>query len=122
MGMLDLLETVGSERYPHLLAACRSGYERWLAWPEGDLEVLQIGRLLWKANYVARVSATRDGRHHAQRKVVPTHAWTCAMAPSSVSNRIVWMPKPAAARTLASTSSMNNACAGVTPSAARMWR
>ena len=23
-------------------------------WPEGKLEVLQIGRLLWKANYVAR--------------------------------------------------------------------
>jgi Ser/Thr protein kinase RdoA (MazF antagonist) len=54
MGMLDLLETVGPERYPDLLAACKSGYEKLLAWPEGDLEVLQIGRLLWKANYVAR--------------------------------------------------------------------
>ena len=54
MGMLDLLETVGPERYPHLLAACKSGYETLLAWPDGDLEVLQIGRLLWMANYVAR--------------------------------------------------------------------
>ena len=54
MGLLDLLETVGPERYPHLLAGCRGGYERVLAWPEGDLEVLQIGRLLWQANYVAR--------------------------------------------------------------------
>ncbi len=54
MGLLDLLETVGPERYPDLLAACRSGYEWLLAWPEGDLEVLQIGRLLWQANWVAR--------------------------------------------------------------------
>jgi Ser/Thr protein kinase RdoA (MazF antagonist) len=54
MGLLDLLETVGPERYPDLLAACREGYERHLPWPEGDLEVLQIGRLLWKANWVAR--------------------------------------------------------------------
>ena len=54
MGLLDLRETVGAKRYPDLLAACRSGYEQHLAWPEGDLEVLQIGRLLWKANWVAR--------------------------------------------------------------------
>jgi Ser/Thr protein kinase RdoA (MazF antagonist) len=54
MGLLDLLETVGPERYPDLLAACREGYERLLPWPAGDLEVLQIGRLLWKANWVAR--------------------------------------------------------------------
>ena len=54
MGLLDLLETVGPERYPDLVAACRNGYERLLPWPEGDLEVLQIGRLLWKANFVAR--------------------------------------------------------------------
>jgi Ser/Thr protein kinase RdoA (MazF antagonist) len=62
MGLLDLLETVGPERYPDLLAACRSGYERRLAWPEGDLEPLQIGRLLWKANYVARVHRASFGR------------------------------------------------------------
>ena len=61
MGLLDLLETVGAERYPDLLAACRSGYERLLGWPEGDLEVLQIGRLLWKANYVARFDRASFG-------------------------------------------------------------
>lgn len=62
MGMLDLLETVGPERYPDLLAACKSGYEQLLPWPEGDLEVLQIGRLLWKANYVARFHRASFGR------------------------------------------------------------
>jgi Ser/Thr protein kinase RdoA (MazF antagonist) len=61
MGLLDLLETVGPERYPDLLAACRSGYERLLAWPEGDLEVLQIGRLLWQANWVARFQPASFG-------------------------------------------------------------
>ena len=54
MGMLDLLETVGGDRYEALLAAFRGGYTRHLDWPAGNLEVLQIGRLLWKANYVAR--------------------------------------------------------------------
>lgn len=54
MGMLDLLETVGGARYQELLASFRCGYERLLEWPEGNLGVLQIGRLLWKANYVAR--------------------------------------------------------------------
>jgi Ser/Thr protein kinase RdoA (MazF antagonist) len=54
MGMLDLLETVGAARYAALLASFRSGYERLLDWPEGNLGVLQLGRLLWKANYVAR--------------------------------------------------------------------
>lgn len=54
MGMLDLLEDAGYTRYRDLLAAFRLGYEGLLDWPEGNLEVLQIGRLLWKANYVAR--------------------------------------------------------------------
>ena len=54
MGMLDLLDTVGITRYGDLLAAFRLGYERLLDWPEGNLEVLQIGRLLWKSNHRAR--------------------------------------------------------------------
>lgn len=54
MGMLDLLETAGPAAYEELLGAFRSGYERLLEWPPGNLEVLQIGRLLWQANYVAR--------------------------------------------------------------------
>ena len=61
MGLLDLLETVGPERYPDLLAAFRGGYEGDLAWPGGSLEVLQIGRLLWQANYVARFEAAAFG-------------------------------------------------------------
>ena len=54
MGMLDLLETVGFARYHELLPAFRYGYEQLLDWPEGNLEVLQIGRLLWMANWTAR--------------------------------------------------------------------
>ena len=54
MGMLDLLETVGTERYRELLPCVQEGYQKHLAWPEGNLEVLQIGRMLWQANWVAR--------------------------------------------------------------------
>lgn len=54
MGLLDLLETVGNDRYGDLLPAFRCGYEHLLDWPAGNLEVLQIGRMLWKANWNAR--------------------------------------------------------------------
>jgi Ser/Thr protein kinase RdoA (MazF antagonist) len=54
MGMLDLLETVGNERYSELLAAFRQGYIKHLEWPAGSLETLQIGRMLWLANWRAR--------------------------------------------------------------------
>ncbi len=54
MSLLDLLETVGPVRYPELQVAFRSGYERYLHWPDGRLAVLQIGRLLWQVNHVAR--------------------------------------------------------------------
>jgi Ser/Thr protein kinase RdoA (MazF antagonist) len=54
MSMLDLLETVGEERYPPLLAAFRRGYAAHLAWPDEPIEPFQIGRLLWKINWVAR--------------------------------------------------------------------
>jgi len=54
MAMLDLLEVVGNERYETLLAAFQRGYIQHLAWPEGDLTTLQMGRYLWKLNYVAR--------------------------------------------------------------------
>ena len=53
MAMLDLLETVGDERYPALLSAFRRGYEAHLAWPEDPIEPFQVGRLLWKINWVA---------------------------------------------------------------------
>lgn len=54
MGMLDLLETVGGERYAELLPSFRSGYEEHLDWPEGNMEILQMGRMLWVANWMAR--------------------------------------------------------------------
>lgn len=54
MGLLDLLETVGNDRYADLLPAFRCGYERLLDWPPGNLEVLQLGRVLWRANWNAR--------------------------------------------------------------------
>jgi hypothetical protein len=53
MAMLDLLEDFGNDRYPALLEAFRRGYETLLEWPIGSLEALQVGRLLWKINYVA---------------------------------------------------------------------
>ena len=54
MAMLDLLEDVGDERYVQLFDAFRQGYEELLDWPEGEMEAFQVGRLLWKINYVAR--------------------------------------------------------------------
>ena len=54
MALLDLLEVVGNERYETLLAAFKRGYTQHLPWPDGDLTTLQMGRYLWKLNYVAR--------------------------------------------------------------------
>jgi Ser/Thr protein kinase RdoA (MazF antagonist) len=54
MAMLDLLETVGEESYPILLSAFRRGYQSLLSWPQEPIEPFQIGRLLWKINWVAR--------------------------------------------------------------------
>ena len=53
MAMLDLLEDTDEERYPGLLAAFRRGYEPSLVWPDDPVEPFQIGRLLWKINWVA---------------------------------------------------------------------
>ena len=54
MAMLDLLETVGVVRYRELLAAFRQGYDARMAWPDDPIEPFQMGRLLWKINWVAR--------------------------------------------------------------------
>ena len=59
MAMLDLLETVGQERYAVLLGSFRRGYSVGMDWPEDPLEVFQIGRLLWKLNWVARFQPQR---------------------------------------------------------------
>lgn len=53
MAMLDLYEVVDQPTYAGLLAAFRQGYARHLAWPEGDLTLLQIGRMLWRINHFA---------------------------------------------------------------------
>jgi len=53
MAMLDLLESVGDQRYPCLLAAFRQGYTAHLPWPDDPIEPFQIGRLLWKINWMA---------------------------------------------------------------------
>ncbi len=54
MAMLDLLEATDEGRYAELLAAFRRGYEASMAWPDDPIEPFQIGRLLWKINWVAR--------------------------------------------------------------------
>ncbi len=54
MAMLDLLEDTGEARYAVLLEAFRRGYQAHMAWPADPIEPFQIGRLLWKINWVAR--------------------------------------------------------------------
>jgi Ser/Thr protein kinase RdoA (MazF antagonist) len=55
MAMLDLMEVTNEASYSGLLAAFRRGYESLgAAWPDDPIEPLQIGRLLWKINWVAR--------------------------------------------------------------------
>ena len=62
MAMLDLYEVVDQPTYGALLAAFREGYESYLAWPAGELDLLQMGRMLWRlnffANHVERFGAT----------------------------------------------------------------
>jgi Ser/Thr protein kinase RdoA (MazF antagonist) len=55
MAMLDLMEVTDEVRYAELLAAFRRGYEGpGTAWPDDPIEPMQMGRLLWKINWVAR--------------------------------------------------------------------
>lgn len=55
MALLDLYEDVGdSAAYARLLTAFRTGYEALLPWPDGEMELLMFGRLLWKTNWIAR--------------------------------------------------------------------
>ena len=75
MAMLDLLDEVGRERYPVLLAAFRDGYERLLPWPEGSMEALQAGRILWIINWVARFSEADLG--HAVGRYEPALSRFC---------------------------------------------
>ena len=54
MAMLDLLEVTGEQSYGELLSAFQRGYQAQMEWPEDRIEPFQIGRLLWKINWVAR--------------------------------------------------------------------
>ena len=53
MALLDLMEETNAEEYARLLAAFKQGYTTHLDWPEGDMTVLQLGRLLWLNNHFA---------------------------------------------------------------------
>jgi Ser/Thr protein kinase RdoA (MazF antagonist) len=55
MALLDLYEEVSDPAaYDQLLLAFRAGYEARLPWPEGEMELLMFGRMLWKTNWTAR--------------------------------------------------------------------
>ena len=54
MAMLDLWEDTDGKRYPPLLKAFQSGYTTLLDWPQGNMEVLQMGRMLWQLNWITR--------------------------------------------------------------------
>lgn len=54
MALLDLAEDEGVTRFDELVPAMRRGYERYLAWPEGDMVALQMGRAVWRLNWIAR--------------------------------------------------------------------
>jgi len=69
MAMLDLYEETDEARYERLLIAFRRGYERHMVWPEGDMVMLQIGRILWRLNYIAHFEPTwlkEDAAFYAQ--------------------------------------------------------
>ena len=58
MTMQDLMDDQPPEQYEPLFNAFRRGYERlcpWMEQYEGEMDTFRAGRMLWVANYVARV-------------------------------------------------------------------
>ncbi len=53
MAMLDLQDETVASGYPPLFSAFQRGYSTLLPWPADPIEPCQIGRLLWKINWVA---------------------------------------------------------------------
>lgn len=68
MAMLDLMEDCGEARYAPLLAAFQRGYTANIPWPDDPIEPFQIGRLLWKINWVARFQPQQLG-HFVERHI-----------------------------------------------------
>ena len=54
MALLDLAEDEGVARYEELLPIFQDGYECHLPWPEGDVGIFQMGRVIWRLNWIAR--------------------------------------------------------------------
>lgn len=58
MALQDLASAVTPPVYVRYVDALRAGYERLAPWPEryaGEIDRFRVGRMLWVANYVARV-------------------------------------------------------------------
>jgi len=53
MAMLDLQDETSPSAYPQLFAAFKRGYSAVLPWPADPIEPCQMGRLMWKINWVA---------------------------------------------------------------------
>ncbi len=69
MAMLDLLEDTDDDTYARLFDAFHSGYEATLTWPTNRIEPFQVGRLLWRLNWIGRHQKARFD--DALRKYVP---------------------------------------------------
>jgi len=59
MAMLDLWDEVDPSTYDRLLDAFRRGYTATSSWPDGDLTMFQLGRYVWRLNWVARHRSDR---------------------------------------------------------------
>ncbi|MDC7222441.1 MAG: phosphotransferase [Spirochaetales bacterium] len=53
MALLDIKEEVPRD-YPKLRDSYRRGYESIRPWPQGSLETLMAGRVLWQLNWISR--------------------------------------------------------------------
>jgi Ser/Thr protein kinase RdoA (MazF antagonist) len=54
MAMLDLREDTDEDRYARLFGCFREGYESLMDWPDGNVDALQAGRILWRMNFIKR--------------------------------------------------------------------
>lgn len=59
MAMLDLWDDTDPPTYDRLFDAFQRGYTATAQWPDGDLIVFQLGRYVWRLNWVARNQGDR---------------------------------------------------------------